>query len=108
TRGPETNAMLRTTTAFTMLTAGNADNVLPGRADATLNFRLLPGDSSDDVLAYVRQHAAAVLPAGRFTVEKLTPGSEASPVSPTSGSGYQAIERALRELAPNSLGAPAL
>ena len=40
-----TNAMLRTTTALTIVHAGNKDNVLPGRAEATVNFRLLPGDT---------------------------------------------------------------
>ena len=100
--------MLRTTTAFTVLAAGNAANVIPGRASATLNFRLLPGTSSDDVVAYVRKHAAAVLPGDRFVVEKLPPTSEASPVSPTASSGYKVIERALRELEPNTLVAPGL
>jgi carboxypeptidase PM20D1 len=108
TRAPETNAMLRTTAAFTLLAAGNADNVLPGRASATLNFRLLPGTSSDDVIAYAQRHAAAVLPADRFTVEKLTPGSEASAVSPTTARGYRVIERALRELDPGVVVAPGL
>ena len=37
--------MLRTTTALTIVNAGNKENVLPGRAEATVNFRLLPGDS---------------------------------------------------------------
>ena len=84
-RSPAMNAMLRTTTAFTMLSAGNKDNVLPGRAEATLNFRLLPGDHGDAVVAHVQRHAAAVVPAERFAVAKLPNGSEASPVSPTDG-----------------------
>jgi carboxypeptidase PM20D1 len=37
-----TSAMLRTTTALTIVNAGNKDNVLPGRAEATVNFRILP------------------------------------------------------------------
>ncbi len=43
--GASTNAMLRTTTALTIVNAGNKDNVLPGLAEATVNFRLLPGDT---------------------------------------------------------------
>ena len=108
TQGAETNAMLRTTTAFTVLAAGNAANVIPGRASATLNFRLLPGTSSEDVVAYVRKHAAAVLAGDRFVVEKVPPSSEPSPVSPTAGSGYRVIQKALRELQPNTLVAPGL
>ncbi len=36
-------AMVRTTTALTIFNAGDKDNVLPGNASATVNFRLLPG-----------------------------------------------------------------
>jgi len=49
-KSPSTNAMLRTTTALTIFNAGNKDNVLPGRAEAIVNFRLLPGDSSEQVI----------------------------------------------------------
>src|SRR5207247_8695603 len=41
---PQGNAMLRTTTAPTVLQAGVKENVLPSSARATGNFRLLPGD----------------------------------------------------------------
>ncbi|HLL10401.1 MAG TPA: M20 family peptidase, partial [Rubrivivax sp.] len=43
--GGATNAMLRTTTALTIINAGNKENVLPGRAEAVVNFRILPGDT---------------------------------------------------------------
>jgi carboxypeptidase PM20D1 len=46
--------MLRTTTALTIVNAGNKENVLPGRAEATVNFRILPGDTKEGVL---RPHA---------------------------------------------------
>ena len=42
--GP-TEAMVRTTTALTIFNAGDKDNVLPGNAAATVNFRLIPGDT---------------------------------------------------------------
>ncbi len=44
-KSPSSNAMLRTTTALTIVRAGNKDNVLPGRAEAAVNFRILPGDT---------------------------------------------------------------
>src|SRR5207245_6009419 len=50
-----TNATLRTTTALTLFNAGNKDNVLPGQADAVVNFRLLPGDTTDAVVAHTQQ-----------------------------------------------------
>ena len=54
-KGPSTNALMRTTTALTIVNGGNKENVLPGRADATVNFRLLPGDTPDTVLAHLKQ-----------------------------------------------------
>ena len=42
---PQWNAMLRDTISPTMLAAGIRPNVIPAEADATLNIRLLPGDT---------------------------------------------------------------
>jgi carboxypeptidase PM20D1 len=41
------NAMIRTTFVPTIIHAGIKDNVVPTLATAVVNFRLLPGDSSD-------------------------------------------------------------
>jgi carboxypeptidase PM20D1 len=75
--GASTHAMLRTTTALTIVNAGNEENVLPGRAEATVNFRLLPGDS----LASVQQHVKEVIGDDRFerTVRELFPGTIGAP-----------------------------
>src|SRR5207237_10518799 len=42
---PLWNAMMRDTIAPTVLSAGVANNVIPAEARASLNVRLLPGDS---------------------------------------------------------------
>ncbi|WP_303761124.1 M20/M25/M40 family metallo-hydrolase [Alcanivorax jadensis] len=52
---PETNALLRTTMAPTLLEAGVKENVLPATANATLNFRLAPGETRDSLQAYLQQ-----------------------------------------------------
>src|SRR2546430_366400 len=51
---PQGNALLRTTTAPTVLQAGGKENVLPSTAPALVNFRILPGDSVASVLEHVR------------------------------------------------------
>ena len=99
-----TNASLRTTTALTVFNAGNADNVLPGRASATVNFRLLPGDSSDAVVAHVAD--AVANPAIR--IEKAPGFSEASRVAATDAAGFRLISRTLRQLHPDVIVAPGL
>ena len=98
-----TNAMLRTTTALTIVGAGNKDNVLPGLAEATVNFRLLPGDTQDSVMAHARQAI------GNDKVQlKVGTAREASKVAPTDSASYQLIERTVRELFPGTIVAPGL
>ncbi|MBC8057270.1 MAG: M20 family peptidase, partial [Rhizobiales bacterium] len=99
-----TNATLRTTTALTVFNAGNADNVMPGRASATVNFRLLPGDTSDAVVA----HAEQVVGNPAVKLEKLAGFSEASKVAATDAPGFQLINKTLRQLHPDVIVAPGL
>jgi carboxypeptidase PM20D1 len=52
---PVTNAMLRNTIAPTILQCGYKSNVLPEKASAVLNCRLLPGQGVDELLTYMRK-----------------------------------------------------
>ncbi len=101
---PSANAMLRTTGVATVMQAGDRDNVLAGVATASVNFRLLPGDSSEAVLAHVRQ----VLSGLDVQVERLPQVSEASPVSPSHSAAFELVARSLRELQPDVVVAPGL
>jgi carboxypeptidase PM20D1 len=103
-KAPSTNALLRTTTALTIFNAGNKDNVLPGRADAVVNFRMLPGDSSDKVAA----HARAAMGNPGIQVDPQPGLSEPSRVSARDAAGYQLIQRTLRQLHPEVVVAPGL
>ena len=48
---PTYNAMLRTTCVATMIDGGHAPNALPQRARATINCRILPEDTQENVRA---------------------------------------------------------
>jgi carboxypeptidase PM20D1 len=102
---PTTNAMVRTTTAVTLLQAGTKDNVLPSHARAVVNFRLLPGDSVAGVLAHVRSVVddarVEVRTGGRFTAEP-------SAVSSTESGAFHALERSIRGVTPDAVVAPYL
>ena len=50
-----TNAMMRTTSAVTLINGGVKDNILPSQVKATVNFRLMPGDRIADVVAHARR-----------------------------------------------------
>ena len=103
-----TNSMLRTTTALTIVNAGNKDNVLPGRAEATVNFRILPGDTRDGVMQHVHAAVAPAVPADHLKVEALPGAKEASKVAPTGSIQYQVLNQTIREVFPDALVAPGL
>ncbi len=101
---PAMAALLRTTTAVTIIQGGDKQNVLPGRAEAWVNFRLLPGDSVEDVVRHVHRTVADA----DIHIDVEPGANPASPVSPTDGEGYRLIERSLRELEPGIIVAPGL
>lgn len=99
-----TAAMLRTTTALTVINAGERDNVLPGRASAQVNFRVLPGDTSDDVI----KHTLLAVGEAPIKADKHPGFSEPSKVARTDAPGYTAIAKTIRQLHPDVIVAPSL
>lgn len=91
-QSPATNASMRTTTAPTLLSAGIKDNVLPGTATATVNFRIHPRDTVDEVIAMVGE----IVDDDRIEIRATREGSGASRVSSADSDGYQAIADAVR------------
>ncbi len=89
---PTANAMLRTTTAPTMLNGSIKANVLPQQATAIVNFRLHPRDSVDNVVA----HAKTMIDDPRVELEVLQ-GMAASKVAATDTDGFQRISRAAQQ-----------
>ena len=61
------NAQLRTTCVATLISGGHAENALPQRARATVQCRMLPGDSAANVQALLVQTLAD--PAIRVTLD---------------------------------------
>jgi len=103
-KGAATNALMRTTTALTIVNAGNKENVLPGQADAVVNFRILPGDSVSSVTEHVKRAIADP----RIEVQPLGAGVEASRLSAVDVLAYRQLERTIREVFPDSMVAPSL
>ncbi|HEU0083760.1 MAG TPA: M20 family peptidase [Bradyrhizobium sp.] len=101
--GPS-EATIRTTTALTIFNAGEKDNVLPGNAAATVNFRLLPGDTQASVTDHVRRTVAN----DRISIEPFAGNADPPPVTATSGEPYRALNRTIREIFPDVIVAPGL
>ncbi len=74
---PYYNSRLRTTCVATQLDAGHAENALPQRARATINCRVLPGESIDAVHATL----AAVIGNDAVDISRMA-AAKPSPPSP--------------------------
>jgi carboxypeptidase PM20D1 len=100
---PETAALIRSTSAATMIHGGVRPNVLPPEATATVNFRLLPGETIEAVLSHVRGAVADV----RVQVTALgepVPGRESS----SDTSAFRALRAAAAQTLPDIGIAPGL
>jgi carboxypeptidase PM20D1 len=99
---PSTAAALRTTTAPTIIRGGDKDNVLPASAVATVNFRLLPGDSVASVIARVKELI------NNPQIKVSVPGAAraATPVSRTDNAAFTHLHQTIKSVFPQALVAP--
>jgi len=100
---PSTNAMVRTTTAVTVMNGGVQENVVPQQASASVNFRMLPGTDEEDVLEHVR----SVIDDESI---ELALGMVTHPPEPADidGPHFAAIARAVRSVYRDAVVVPAL
>ena len=96
---PELGAMVRDTCSATIVKAGYKDNVIPGRAEAVVNCRLLPGREAGAFVSGV----TGVLKEPSVKVSYDPPGLPPVPSMPIDGEFVEAVKAAAGRLAP---GAP--
>ena len=92
---PRYNSQLRTTCVATMLEGGHARNALPQRARATVNCRILPDESADEVRRTLERIVADQQVRFRALAE-----SRESPPSPLPAELLREIERVSHQLWP--------
>ena len=100
---PMTNSFVRTTTALTMFNAGVKENVVPQRAEAKVNFRLLPGDTPDEVVSYVTGLVNDPEIEISYDQWDKTPG-----ISDYSSGGFTVISEAISAVYPGAVIVPSL
>ncbi len=98
---PMYNSSMRTTCVATMLQAGHAENALPQRARATIQCRLLPGDSPEQI----RDTLVRVLADSQIRVT-LDGDPQPVPASPLSPAVMTAVERITRQMWPGVVVLP--
>lgn len=94
-------ATLRTTQAITVIRGGMDANVLPDRAEATVNYRVLPGDSDRSVLEHLRR----VVPDTRVEF-RVASYSQPPAVSPLDSEAGKTLQRAIKQIFPEAVIAP--
>ena len=97
---PHLRAMFQDTLSVTMLQAGFKPNVIPARAEATLDLRLLPGRSAEEVMSEIRQS----LPAGPFSLEVLQ-AIQAS-LSPVENEFFHCLKKTTEQFFPRPCFCP--
>ncbi len=101
--GGEMNALVRTTTAFTMMEGSNARNVIPVEASMVSNMRLNPADTVDGAVAYLRRTVAD--PDVEITVLE---SNEPSPISQTDCESWNKVASCVAETWPGCVVTPYL
>ena len=100
---PATNALVRTTTAITMARGSDAANVLASEAEVTVNFRLLPGNTT----AQVKRHVETICDGYDVRIEELST-REPSLISPDDSHAFDMIRTSLAGLYPGTIVTPYL
>jgi carboxypeptidase PM20D1 len=102
---PAVNALIRTTTAPTIIQGGVKSNVLPSEARAVVNFRILPGDT----VASVIEHVHATIDDQDVTVRRVgNEPSDPTPVSDSQAESFTALRKTIHQVFPDVVVAPGL
>ncbi|MEP2936169.1 MAG: M20 family peptidase [Gilvibacter sp.] len=92
-----------TTTAPTIIDGGVKNNVIPTVAEATINFRILPGET----IASVQEHIEGTV-SDRIRVEPVGFLTNPSPVSSIDSEAFKTLEQTIRDMFPESIVVPGL
>lgn len=97
-------AGIQTTIAPTIITGGNKDNVMPPEAIASVNFRIHPRDTIQDVI----DHVTKAIDDDKIEIKAKPGAREPSPTSDTAGERYAFLKKTLETLMPGVIVAPNL
>lgn len=85
---PPAASLVRTTTGVTMASGSPAANVLPQKASVTVNFRIMPGETIEDVRRHIEKYMG-----GENVEIEFIKGKEPSLVSPTDTRSFDTLKR---------------
>ncbi len=100
---PPAASFIRTTTGITMAEGSPAANVLPQKASITINFRMMPGTTVEDVEKHIRKVVR-----NKDIEVKLLKGKNPSSFSPTDSRSFNIIKKLATASNENTIVAPFL
>lgn len=105
-QNPTLNALIRTTTAITMIEGGTKENVLPDSASAIVNHRLHQAQSIEEVIEFDRK----LIDDPTIDIQINSPATRADPVSPycDTCAGYQLIKQSMLQVYPGTVAVPSI
>jgi carboxypeptidase PM20D1 len=92
-----------TTTTPTIIDGGLKNNVIPTVAEATINFRILPGETIESV----KQHIVNTV-SDKVSIETVGFLTNPSPISSVDSESFKILEKTIRDMFPNSILVPGL
>ncbi len=100
---PPAASFIRTTTGITMAEGSPAANVLPQKASITVNFRMMPGTTVEDVEKHIRKVVR-----NKDIEVTLLKGKNPSSFSPTDSRSFNIIKKLAMAADENTIVAPFL
>jgi len=100
---PGSNALVRTTTAITMMHASDAPNVLSAATTLTVNFRILQGNTVENVLNHVKEICK-----GYDTSYEIVSAREPSKLSSHQSEQFKKLKETIAINYPNAIITPYL
>lgn len=99
------SALIHTTQVATIFQSGIKDNVIPNRAKATINYRLLPGDEPEEILQRARDlvgdNLVKIKIFENFSIS-------ASPVSDFKSDPFRDVAKSIKAVFPEAIVSPYL
>jgi carboxypeptidase PM20D1 len=101
---PAGNATIRTTTATTIFNAGLKENLIPGEAEATVNFRTQPGVTREDVIDHVKK----VIANDHIQIISIGEGNEPKQVADVKSESFKYLQKTISAYKKDIVVAPYL
>jgi carboxypeptidase PM20D1 len=100
----DANALFHTTIVPTIIQAGIKDNVIPSIAKATVNTRILPGETADDVEYFMRKQ----MNDERIQIRRVSQPDYNGPPASKASTGYRLVENATYQVMKDVIPVPFL